>query len=76
MAPTFFKLMVVVLLIVVVFGRGKISDIMGDFAKGIKSFKQGLKDDDDETADRKITDERAREKIEARPAAGENIRAG
>ena len=76
MAPTFFKLMVVVLLIVVVFGRGKISDIMGDFAKGIKSFKQGLSDDDDETADRKVTDERAREKIEARPVAKENIRAG
>ncbi len=29
-------------------GRNKISDIMGDFAKGIKSFKKGLSDDDDE----------------------------
>jgi len=28
-------------------GRGKISDLMGDFAKGIKSFKKGLSDDDD-----------------------------
>ncbi len=28
-------------------GRNKISDIMGDFAKGIKSFKKGLSDDDD-----------------------------
>lgn len=74
MAPTFFKLMVVVLLVVVVFGRGKISDIMGDFAKGIKSFKQGLSDD--ETADRKAIDEHPREQIEARPAAKENIRAG
>jgi sec-independent protein translocase protein TatA len=27
-------------------GKGKISDIMGDFAKGIKSFKKGLSDDD------------------------------
>ena len=27
-------------------GRGKISDIMGDVAKGINSFKQGLKDDE------------------------------
>lgn len=27
-------------------GKGKISDIMGDFAKGIKSFKKGLADDD------------------------------
>jgi sec-independent protein translocase protein TatA len=30
-------------------GRGKVSDLMGDFAKGIKSFKKGLADDD--TAD-------------------------
>lgn len=30
-------------------GRGKISDLMGDVAKGIKSFRQGLSDHDDET---------------------------
>ncbi len=29
-------------------GRGKISDVMGDVAKGIKSFKKGLSDEDDE----------------------------
>jgi sec-independent protein translocase protein TatA len=27
-------------------GRGKVSDLMGDFAKGIKSFKKGLAEDD------------------------------
>lgn len=37
---------VVALVVLVLFGRGKISDLMGDVAKGIKSFKQGLKDDD------------------------------
>jgi len=31
-------------------GRGKVSDLMGDFAKGIKSFKKGLADDDTPTA--------------------------
>jgi sec-independent protein translocase protein TatA len=31
-------------------GRGKISQIMGDFGKGLKSFKKGVKDDDDEAA--------------------------
>lgn len=30
-------------------GKGKISDIMGDVAKGIKSFKKGLAEDDDKT---------------------------
>lgn len=29
------------------FGRGKISEIMGDVAKGIRSFKKGLEEDDD-----------------------------
>jgi sec-independent protein translocase protein TatA len=31
-------------------GRGKVSDLMGDFAKGIKSFKKGLAEDDTDTA--------------------------
>ena len=31
-------------------GKGKISDLMGDVAKGVKSFKKGLADDDDDTA--------------------------
>jgi sec-independent protein translocase protein TatA len=30
-------------------GRGKISDLMGDFAKGINSFKKGLKEDETQT---------------------------
>ncbi len=32
-------------------GRGKISDLMGDFAKGINSFKKGLKEDDTPAAE-------------------------
>ncbi|MBI0140381.1 twin-arginine translocase TatA/TatE family subunit [Bartonella sp. W8125] len=40
-------LIVILLIILVLFGRGKISEFMGDFAKGIKSFKKGLKEDDE-----------------------------
>lgn len=36
---------IVLLVVLILFGRGRISDIMGDFGKGIKSFKQGLGDD-------------------------------
>ena len=32
--------------VLLLFGRGKISDLMGDVAQGIKSFKKGLQDDD------------------------------
>ena len=38
-------IIVVAVLVVLLFGRGKISSIMGDVAKGIKSFKKGLSDD-------------------------------
>ena len=37
-------------------GRGKISDLMGDFAKGIKSFKKGLAEDDKPEAEAGKTD--------------------
>jgi sec-independent protein translocase protein TatA len=33
---------VVLFIVLVLFGRGRVSDIMGDFGKGIKSFKQGI----------------------------------
>ena len=36
---------ILALVIVLLFGRGRISDIMGDVAKGIKSFKKGLADE-------------------------------
>jgi sec-independent protein translocase protein TatA len=37
---------VVVVLIVLLFGRGKVSELMGDVAKGIKNFRQGMKEDE------------------------------
>ena len=38
---------IVVILVVLLFGRGKISSLMGDVAKGIKSFKKGMSDTTD-----------------------------
>ena len=40
----FWQIAIVVVLIVLLFGRGKISDLMGDVAKGIKSIKKGISD--------------------------------
>ncbi|MBI0433599.1 twin-arginine translocase TatA/TatE family subunit [Roseomonas sp. KE0001] len=42
--------LVVLLVILLLFGGGKISGLMGDLAKGIKSFKQNMKEDDDKDA--------------------------
>ena len=39
---------VVIAVVLLLFGRGKISDLMGDVAQGIKAFKKGMQDDDKE----------------------------
>ena len=44
------QIVIVAVVIVLLFGRGKISDLMGDVAKGINSFKKGLKEEDTEVA--------------------------
>ena len=38
---------IVLVLILVLFGRGKVSELMGDVAKGIKQFKKGMSEDDE-----------------------------
>ena len=45
MSIGFWQIAIVVVLVVLLFGRGKISSIMGDVAKGIKSFKKGMASD-------------------------------
>ena len=40
-------MLILLAVVLLMFGKGKISEIMGDFAKGIKSFKKGLADDED-----------------------------
>ena len=43
---------IVIAVVLLLFGRGKISDLMGDVAQGIKAFKKGMQDDDT-TAEKK-----------------------
>ena len=50
MGLSVWQIAIVGILVVLLFGRGKISDLMGDVAKGIKSFKKGIKEDDEEAA--------------------------
>jgi len=47
MSIGFWQIAIVVVLVVLLFGRGKISSLMGDVAKGIKSFKKGMSDNPD-----------------------------
>ena len=48
------QILIVVLLMVLLFGRGKISELMGDVAKGIKSFKKGMAEDVEEASERSV----------------------
>ena len=49
MSIGFWQIAIVAVLVVLLFGRGKISSLMGDVAKGIKSFKKGMSDNPDQT---------------------------
>ena len=58
MSIGFWQIAIVVILVVLLFGRGKISSLMGDVAKGIKSFKKGMASDDtDDSKPKNISDE-------------------
>ena len=50
------QIAIVVILVVLLFGRGKISSLMGDVAKGIKSFKKGMASDVDDNEPKNISD--------------------
>ena len=51
MGISFWQIAIVVVIVVLLFGRGKISSLMGDVAKGIKSFKKGMSDDSSSNSD-------------------------
>ena len=52
------QIAIVVILVVLLFGRGKISSVMGDVAQGIKSFKKGIASEvTDESEPKNISDD-------------------
>jgi sec-independent protein translocase protein TatA len=59
MAPSWWQILIVLLLFVLLFGRGKISELMGDVARGIKSFKKGMSEDDEPEAKPKAVESRS-----------------
>lgn len=48
MGLSWVQILIVLVLLVLLFGRGKISELMGDVAQGIKSFKKGMSEDEKE----------------------------
>ena len=61
MSIGFWQIAIVVVLVVLLFGRGKISSLMGDVAKGIKSFKKGMKDPASDQSDTTTSEKESNE---------------
>ncbi len=59
-------LLLVLAVAVLLFGRGKISELMGDVAKGIRSFKKGLAEDEEASKVAFATAERAKQGVSER----------
>lgn len=66
---------IVAVIVMLLFGRGKVSELMGDFAKGIKAFKKGMADEDEakQPAAPPVT---ANEPVRTLPHQGEPVHAG
>ena len=56
MGISFWQIAIVVVLVVLLFGRGKISSLMGDVSKGIKSFKKGMSSEENSSENKKEDD--------------------
>ena len=48
MQPGLWQLLIVAALVLILFGRGRISEMMGDVGKGIRSFKKGISDEEEQ----------------------------
>ena len=57
MTPSIWQLLIVLVIVLLLFGRGKIPQLMGDMAKGIKSFKRGMGEEEKKEDIEKKTDE-------------------
>ena len=52
MSIGFWQIAVILLIVLVLFGAGKLPKVMGDLGKGMRDFKDGLKGDDDDTEEK------------------------
>lgn len=63
MGLSVWQILIIAVVAILLFGRGRISDLMGDVAKGIKSFKKGMAEDEEETPSNKTIDHQASDTV-------------
>lgn len=61
------QVVLVLLIVLILFGAGKLPKVMGDVAKGVKNFKTGLKDEDEEDKEKEAIT------ADATPRSGETV---
>ncbi len=70
MVPGWLQILLVVLVAILLFGRGKISSLMGDVAQGINAFRKGMREGETED-DKKAVDDKSTIDVKAREAKAE-----
>ena len=68
--------LILLVIVLLLFGAGKIPQLMGDMAKGIKTFKKGMQDDDDPAKPAEGTTPKPVEQVTAKAPASEPSKAG
>ena len=51
------QVILILLIVLIIFGAGKLPKVMGDVASGVKNFKKGMKDEDEEQTPRALSEE-------------------
>lgn len=59
------QVVLILLIVLILFGAGKLPKVMGDVAKGVKNFKSGLKEEDDAEDDKVLTSDATPKSAEA-----------
>jgi sec-independent protein translocase protein TatA len=68
MSPSIWQILIIAALAILFFGRGRISEMMGDLGRGITSFKKGLREDEKADEPRRLSAERTIDNPPAPPA--------
>ncbi|QJR82404.1 twin-arginine translocase TatA/TatE family subunit [Alteromonas pelagimontana] len=69
MGVNMWQILLVLAIFLLLFGRGKIPALMGDLASGIKNFKQGMREDEEETPKDTLANRSSTETSAVEPAA-------
>ncbi|WP_420393984.1 twin-arginine translocase TatA/TatE family subunit [Acuticoccus sp.] len=72
MGISVWQILIIGIILVLLFGRGKISELMGDVAKGIKSFKKGMAEDEDDKSDPRTIDHSPVHNVQAKDTERHN----